>query len=78
MSTTSQKPADEVAMNIAARDNRQTCELGAGSGGESSAPAARLQAIHDLIRSGDYHVPANAIAERMIERMLTDRRSRRL
>ena len=77
MSTTSQKPADEVAMNIAARDNRQTYDVGSGCGDGSSVPAARLQAIHDLIRSGDYHVPANAIADRMIERMLADRRSHR-
>ena len=38
--------------------------------------SARLQAIHDLIRSGDYHVPATAIADRMIERMIADKRRR--
>lgn len=64
-------------MNIAAPDNRQTCDIDAGGGDASTVPAARLQAIHDLIRSGDYHVPANVIADRMIERMLADRRSRR-
>ena len=37
---------------------------------------ARLQAIHDLIRSGDYHVPASAIADRMIEQMIFYRRRR--
>jgi anti-sigma28 factor (negative regulator of flagellin synthesis) len=35
---------------------------------------ARLQVIHDLIRSGDYHVPATAIADRMIEQMIVDKR----
>ena len=31
---------------------------------------ARLQVIHDLIRSGDYQVPASAIADRMLEQMI--------
>jgi hypothetical protein len=50
------------------------------SEGQSSAPsptpAARLQAIHDLICSGDYDVPATAIAERMVERIIIDQRER--
>ena len=42
----------------------------------SSTPTARLQVIHDLIRSGDYHVPATAIADRMIEQMMVEKRGR--
>lgn len=33
-----------------------------------------IEAIHRLIQSGDYHVPASAIAERMIERIFVDKR----
>jgi anti-sigma28 factor (negative regulator of flagellin synthesis) len=42
-----------------------------GLGGQGMP--ARLQVIHDLIRSGDYHVSASAIADRMIEQMLVCR-----
>jgi anti-sigma28 factor (negative regulator of flagellin synthesis) len=41
--------------------------------GIPSEERARLQTIHDLIQSGSYHVPASAIADRMIERLLGDR-----
>jgi anti-sigma28 factor (negative regulator of flagellin synthesis) len=76
MSDVSQKPVPETSMNAATQHNRLPAGLGPDTGMTSPAAAARLQAIHDLIRSGNYHVPANAIADRMIERMITDKRRR--
>ncbi len=64
-------------MNTAARDTRSRCDLGVATGSVATPSAARLQAIHDLIRSGDYHVPAAAIADRMVERMLAEKRGAR-
>ena len=69
MTTSSHKPASERAMNTDARETFSCCDLSGAAVAGTSASAARLQAIHDLIRAGDYHVPAAAIAERMIERM---------
>jgi anti-sigma28 factor (negative regulator of flagellin synthesis) len=77
MSSMSQKPAAGNAMNSAAHESRSSYDLGCGGGTSSSAAPARLQAIHELIRSGDYHVPASAIADRMVERMLAERRAAR-
>ena len=77
MCTMSQKPAAGNAMNSVAHENRGIYDVGSGAG-ISSAPTARLRAIHDLIRSGDYHVPAMAIADRMVERMLAERRASRV
>jgi hypothetical protein len=48
--------------------------VGAAGGPALPAAAARLQAIHDLVHSGDYHVPAAVIADRMIERMMAEKR----
>lgn len=46
----------------------------AGEGHRGSAgPDVRLQTIHDLVSSGDYHVPAAAIADRIIERIIVDK-----
>lgn len=36
--------------------------------------SARLQTIHELVRSGDYHIPASAIADRIVERMMVSKR----
>ena len=76
MGIMSQKPESEKAMNTATRENRFPSGPGSGCGAADPAASARLQAIHDLIRSGDYHVPATAIADRMIERMMADKRRR--
>ena len=73
MTTRSQKPASETAMNTAACEAYGRCDINVTSGAGTTASSARLQAIHDLIRSGDYHVPAAVIADRMVERMLTDK-----
>jgi anti-sigma28 factor (negative regulator of flagellin synthesis) len=76
MSEIGQKPLLETAMKTATRENHLPSGLGSGSGTACPHAAARLQAIHDLIRAGDYHVPATAIADRMIERMIADKRRR--
>ena len=76
MSDISQKPTQETTMDTSAKDNRFSGQVAAGPCGGGQTSAARLHAIHDLIRSGDYHVPATAIADRMIERMIADRRRR--
>lgn len=41
--------------------------------GVPAGEPARIRDIHDMVQSGSYHVPAAAIADRMIERMLVDR-----
>jgi hypothetical protein len=73
MTTRSQKPASGKAMNTAACEAYGRCDISVTSGAGTTASPARLQAIHDLIRSGDYHVPAAVIADRMVERMLSDK-----
>jgi hypothetical protein len=60
-------------MNTAACEAYGRCDINVTSGAGTTASAARLQAIHDLIRSGDYHVPAAVIADRMVERMLSEK-----
>lgn len=77
MCTSTHKPTPEVAMSTGPSDNTQASGISSVEGDGSREPVARLQAIHDLIRSGRYYVPASAIADRMIERMLADRRSAR-
>jgi anti-sigma28 factor (negative regulator of flagellin synthesis) len=71
MSNMSEESGPEIAMNTIASDNRF---LNGRRPEDGRAGAARLQAIHDLIRSGDYHVPAAAIANRIIERMIAEKR----
>lgn len=75
MSDISQRPAQET-MSITAPENRFSYDLGARDTSSEQIPSPRLQAIHDLIRSGEYQVSAAAIADRMIERMIADKRSR--
>jgi len=60
-------------MSTAAREAYGRCSISVTSGAGTTASAARLQAIHDLIRSGDYHVPAAVIADHMVERMMADK-----
>jgi len=77
MGNVSQTSAAEAAMNTATREHRFAADSGSSAGVAEPMPAARLQAIHDLIRSGDYHIPAAAIADRMIERMIADKERRK-
>jgi anti-sigma28 factor (negative regulator of flagellin synthesis) len=74
MSAMSHTPKPESAMTPIIKENRfRSARSGAEGPGDPMMPA-RLQVIHDLIRSGGYQVPASAIADRMIERMLFCRR----
>jgi hypothetical protein len=67
MSTSSQEPMLPIDMNTEVTE--RTPLPGTGSGACRPAPsrAARLRAIHDLVRSNGYHVPAGLVAERMLE-----------
>ena len=76
MSAMSHRPTPEPAMNPLAPQSHLRQGPSAESASASSTKPARLQAIHDLIRSGDYHVPAAAIADRMVEQMMVERRER--
>jgi hypothetical protein len=71
MSNISQEPEHEIAMNTGAHENHFQ---GGNRPGGGRTGKARLQAIHDLVRSGDYHVPAAAIADRMVERLIAEKR----
>lgn len=51
---------------------RSTCGLDSGL----CDRAARLEALSQKIKAGQYHVPAAAIAERILERLATRRRDR--
>jgi anti-sigma28 factor (negative regulator of flagellin synthesis) len=74
MSAMSHRPEPEAGMNPSTRQSHFR-DAQAGEGNATlSTPIARLQVIHDLIRSGDYHVPATAIADRMIEQMMVEKR----
>ena len=42
----------------------------------TSPMPTRLEVIHNLVHSGDYHVPAAAIADRMIEQLMIAKRER--
>ncbi|NLE10212.1 MAG: hypothetical protein GX630_01795 [Actinobacteria bacterium] len=78
MSAKSQKPVQEATMGTSTtRSDRLPNDLATRNTPSGQEPGARLRAIHDLIRSGDYNVPAAAIADRMVERMIADRRRRR-
>lgn len=77
MSDMSEEPTPEIGMNAIMQNHRSPNGLGRASGSATAAAPARLQAIHDLIRSGDYHIPATVIADRMIERMIAEKRERR-
>lgn len=37
-------------------------------------PASRVRVIHELVQSGRYYVPASAVAEKMIERLIAHKR----
>jgi hypothetical protein len=76
MSRMSHIPTPEFAMNPITRENRFRSGPVMGESAACTATPSRLQVIHDLIRSGDYHVPAAAIADCMIEQMIFARRGR--
>jgi anti-sigma28 factor (negative regulator of flagellin synthesis) len=77
MSAKSNRPTQEPAMNPSARHSQLHQGPPAESVSSPSTTHARLEVIHELIRSGDYHVPATAIADCMIERIMVDKRERK-
>ena len=74
MSEMTHRSTPEHALSSSARESH----VHRGGPGESArsplGESERLQVIHELVRSGDYHVPASAIADRIIERMIVDKR----
>jgi hypothetical protein len=70
MSTMAYRQTPEPAMNPRSRQSHPQQGLAESGGSVSSSTPARLQVIHHLVRSGDYHVPAIAIADRMIEHLM--------
>jgi hypothetical protein len=75
MSTMSHSPTPESAMNAISRHDLPLHGHAAEGEPTSATMPARLQVIHDLIHSGGYHVPASAIADRMIEQLIVDKRA---
>ena len=76
MSAMLHRSTPEQTMNLIARQPNPRSRLAADSEADAGAMSARLRLIHDRIRSGDYHVPATAIADRMVEQMIIQRRER--
>ena len=74
MSALVHRSTPETAMNPITRQPHPSQDAAPESTGNAGPAEARLRLIHDLIRSGDYHVPAMAIADRMIEQMIVERR----
>ena len=74
MSTRRQIPDPDAPKDPADREIRSADDPGSTGAPALSGAAARLRAIHDLVGSGDYHVPAALIADRMIEQMMTEKR----
>ncbi|MBN1632007.1 MAG: hypothetical protein JW990_19805 [Thermoleophilia bacterium] len=77
MSAKSQKPVQEATVGTSTtHSDHLPNDLAIRNAPSGQEPGARLRAIHDLVRSGDYNVPAAAIADRMVERMIANRRRR--
>jgi anti-sigma28 factor (negative regulator of flagellin synthesis) len=74
MSNIGQRPTSEASVDPTTRHNLSRHSPSVAVGAASQPMPARLQVIHDLIRSGDYHVPATVIADRMIEQMIEEKR----
>lgn len=74
MSDISHRPKPERAMTFTTPESRLHRTLTGEFSQSSPREPERLQVIHELVRSGDYHVPASAIADRIIERMMVDKR----
>lgn len=74
MSALIHRQTPESAMNAASNQVDPCQNLPESRGGASPVVPTRLQLIHHLVRSGDYHVPAGEIADRMIEQLMISRR----
>ncbi len=76
MSDMGQKPTATMGMETAAHDIRHSGR-GPESGKVRPAASARLKTIHDLIRAGDYNIPATAIADCILENLMFHKLRRR-
>jgi hypothetical protein len=76
MSAMVHRSTPEQTMNLTARQPNPRPSIAAESAADAGTMSARLRVIHDRVRSGDYRVPATAIADRMVEQMLIQRRQR--
>jgi len=76
MSAMVHKSIPEQTMNLIPRQPNPRSTVAAEDAADVGTMNARLRLIHDRIRSGDYHVPATAIADRMVEQMISQRRQR--
>lgn len=74
MSDMGHRPKPERAMIFTTRESRLDRSLTGEFTHSSPGEPERLRVIHELVRSGDYHVPASAIADRIIERIMVDKR----
>jgi len=69
MGNISNTPRQDAALSATPRQSRLLESAPADPDPGTVAGSGRLQVICDLVRSGRYHVPATAIADRMIEQM---------
>lgn len=76
MSPKTHSSTPQAGMNPITRQPHPCRSFASESVGGTAPRNARLQIIHELIRSGDYNVPAIAIADRMVEQMMIERRER--
>jgi hypothetical protein len=74
MSAPTHRSTPEASMDPFAGQPYPSRDSALQSADNAGSTKARLQIIHDLVRAGDYHVPATAIADRMIERLMIERR----
>jgi anti-sigma28 factor (negative regulator of flagellin synthesis) len=74
MSVTDHSSAANGALRQTTSDSNSPCNEAGETALRASGKPDRLQAIHELVRSGDYSIPASAIADRMIERLIVDKR----
>jgi hypothetical protein len=78
MDLTGHTPAPDAASSRAVAYRPLFAPASAAGRATRSLTTPRLQAIHDLVWSGGYEVSAWAIADRIVERMIEDRRGPRI
>ena len=74
MSRRSPERAHQTDMNAA---NSESCSFSSPMSVENEAgplTAARLQTIHELVRTNGYDVPAMLVAERIVARAMSEKR----
>jgi hypothetical protein len=74
MSVTDHSSTPEGALSQTKSGYNRPCNEARDDALKSLGTPEHLRAIHELVRSGDYSVPATVIADRMIERLIGDKR----